>query len=134
MVLMSASFPLNEKADVVAATCNSLIRVSELSNSSVRPSEKYSWLGSPLMLTNGSTAGECGGAVNAMGVSAWVVRPAADVGLAVRGLSTSRYAVATAASTATSATHNPQREGPPGASAGRRAPISAWPGSPDNSC
>ncbi len=42
--------PLNEKDDVRAATCSSLICVSELSSSSVSPSEKYSLLASPLML------------------------------------------------------------------------------------
>src|SRR5205807_7722413 len=61
IVPMSASFPLNEKADVRAETCNSLMRVREFSISSVSPSEKYSCSLSPLMFTNGNTAIECGG-------------------------------------------------------------------------
>src|SRR5215469_6128945 len=61
IVPMSVSFPLNEKADVRAATCSSLMRDRELRSSSVRPSEKYSWLGSPLMFRNGNTAMEWGG-------------------------------------------------------------------------
>jgi hypothetical protein len=61
IVPMSLSWPLNEKADVRAATCSSLISASELSSSSVSPSEKYSCSLSPLKFTNGSTAIECGG-------------------------------------------------------------------------
>ena len=41
-VPMSLSLPLNEKAEFRAATCSWLISVSELSSSSVSPSEKYS--------------------------------------------------------------------------------------------
>src|SRR5580693_189003 len=41
------------------------MRARELSSSSVIPSEKYSWLGSPLRLPNGSTAIECGGGAKA---------------------------------------------------------------------
>src|SRR5262245_57999484 len=58
---MSGCSPWNENDDVRAATCSPSMRESELSNSSVSPSEKYSWLGSPLMFTNGSTAMEWGG-------------------------------------------------------------------------
>ena len=58
MVLMSASLPLNEKDDVRAETCSSLIRARELSISSVNPSEKYSCSLSPLIFTNGNTATE----------------------------------------------------------------------------
>src|SRR4029077_15692463 len=60
-VVMSGCAPWNENDEVRAATCSSLIRDREFSSSSVSPSEKYSWLGSPLMFTNGSTAIECGG-------------------------------------------------------------------------
>ena len=49
-----------------AATCNSLIWASELSSSSVSPSEKYSCSLSPLKFTNGSTARECGGGLKAV--------------------------------------------------------------------
>ena len=59
------SLPLNENAEVRAATCSSLISLSELSSSSVSPSEKYSCSLSPLIFTNGSTAIECGGGANA---------------------------------------------------------------------
>src|SRR5271156_4233210 len=58
---MSVSLPLNENAEVRAATCSSLISASELSSSSVSPSEKYSCSLSPLRFTNGNTAIECGG-------------------------------------------------------------------------
>src|SRR3974377_982570 len=78
IIPISASLPLNEKEDVRAATCSSLILASELSNSSVSPSEKYSWLVSPLMFTNGSTAIECGGGLKAGGGA-----PGADVALDV---------------------------------------------------
>src|SRR5215472_6530489 len=70
MVPMSVFVPLNENADVRAATCNSLISASELSSSSVSPSEKYSCSLSPLMFTNGNTAIECGGGLK--------VEPAGD--------------------------------------------------------
>jgi hypothetical protein len=63
IVPMSVSLPLKENADVRAATCSSLISLSELSSSSVSPSEKYSCSLSPLRFTNGSTAIECGGRV-----------------------------------------------------------------------
>ena len=43
------------------------MRARELSNSSDRPSEKYSCSLSPLMFTNGSTAMECGGGPKAAG-------------------------------------------------------------------
>src|ERR1700682_698924 len=58
---------LNENEDVRAATCSPLISASELSSSSVSPSEKYSCSLSPLRFTNGSTAIECGGGGNAVG-------------------------------------------------------------------
>src|SRR6516225_11506530 len=64
-VAISGCSPWNEKEDVRAATCNSLMRDSELRSSSVSPSEKYSWSLSPLMLMNGSTAMECGGGLKA---------------------------------------------------------------------
>jgi hypothetical protein len=57
--------PLNENAEVRAATCSPSISESELSSSSVSPSEKYSWSLSPLMFSNGSTAIECGGGLKA---------------------------------------------------------------------
>ena len=57
----SSSLPLKSNEEVRAATCSSLIRESELSSSSVSPSEKYSCSLSPLMFTNGSTAKECRG-------------------------------------------------------------------------
>src|SRR5262249_35879084 len=50
---------LNEKDEVAAATSIPSMCVSELSSSSVSPSEKYSCSLSPLKLTNGSTAMEC---------------------------------------------------------------------------
>ena len=70
IVPMSASLPLNENAEVRAATCSSLISASELSSSSVSPSEKYSCSLSPLRFRNGSTAIECGGGLNAAGSAA----------------------------------------------------------------
>src|SRR6266704_2718012 len=48
--------PLNEKADVRAATRKPGVRASALRISSVMPSLKYSLSLSALMLTNGSTA------------------------------------------------------------------------------
>src|SRR5207302_5518191 len=57
---------LNENEEVRAATCNPLISASELSSSSVSPSEKYSCSLSPLRFTNGSTAIECGGGLKAV--------------------------------------------------------------------
>src|ERR1700722_19220739 len=91
MVPMSVSLPLNENAEVRAATWSSLTSVRELSSSSVSPSEKYSCSLSPLMLTNGSTAIECGGGAKA-------------TDLATQGFSTMKYA-ATAASATATATH-----------------------------
>src|SRR5580658_11354211 len=52
------------------------MRDRELSSSSVSPSEKYSWLGTPLMFTKGSTAMECGGGANVTGVTGTSVFPA----------------------------------------------------------
>src|ERR1700758_1433636 len=95
---MSVLVPLNEKEEVRAATCSSLISARELSSSSVRPSEKYSWSLSPLMFTNGSTAIECGGGLKAAGgapgddVAFDVARAAA--GFEIHGLLMSRYASA----------------------------------------
>ena len=70
MVATSTSLPLNENDEVRATTCRSFRRESEFSSSSLMPSEKYSWLGSPLMFTNGSTATECGGGANAAAAGA----------------------------------------------------------------
>src|SRR5262245_10244219 len=64
---MSVFVPLNEYAEVLEATCSSLISAREFSSSSVSPSEKYSCSLSPLMFTNGSTAMECGGGAKAAG-------------------------------------------------------------------
>jgi hypothetical protein len=47
--------PLNEKAEVRETTCKSFTRVRSLMISSVIPSQKYSWSGSGLMFSNGST-------------------------------------------------------------------------------
>src|ERR1700683_4046286 len=102
IVSTSTFSPLNEKDEVRAATCSSLTSVRELSSSSVSPSEKYSCSLSPLMLTNGSTAIECGGGAKA-------------TDLATQGFSTMKYA-ATAASATASATHAVcKREDLPGA-------------------
>src|SRR4029077_4904178 len=111
-VPMSGCAPWNENDEVRAATCSSLIWDREFSSSSVSPSEKYSWLGSPLMFTNGSTAIECGGGVNATGVSADAGCLAGSVGFAIQGFPTRRYA-APAASTARSAGQRHPREGRP---------------------
>src|SRR5262249_4679683 len=48
--------PLNENADVRAATCSPGSCASALMISSEMPSEKYSFSASPLMLANGNTA------------------------------------------------------------------------------
>src|SRR3989441_9680876 len=53
---MSSFFPLNANDDVRAATRNAWILVRALMISSAMPSVKYSFSGSALMLTNGSTA------------------------------------------------------------------------------
>src|SRR6516164_6111434 len=103
-VAMSGCCPSNENDDVRAATCSSLIRESESSSSSVKPSEKYSCSLSPLMFTNGSTAMEWGGGWKASGGVAGDV--ALDVmggaaGLENRGLLMSRYASAARTSAAT---------------------------------
>ena len=70
IVPMSVFVPLNENAEVRAATCSPLIAASELRSSSVSPSEKYSCSLSPLMFANGSTAIECGGGLKAR----WTLR------------------------------------------------------------
>ena len=56
----SSFFPLNENADVRAATCRPGSCVSALMISSAMPSLKYSFSGSVLMFANGSTAIEVG--------------------------------------------------------------------------
>src|ERR1700693_4594779 len=61
-----AFLPLNEKAEVRAATCKPGIFCSTVSNSSLIPSEKYSLPLSSLRLANASTATDLlviGGAV-----------------------------------------------------------------------
>src|SRR6201987_395632 len=88
IVPMSVFVPLNENAEVRAATCSSLIAASELRSSSVSPSEKYSCSLSPLRFTNGSTARECGGGLKA----------AAD---GVKCFEIQKYASATTTTTAT---------------------------------
>src|SRR5437667_2566641 len=50
--------PLNENEDVRAATFKFSILASALSSSSARPSQKYSFSGSALILTNDNTAME----------------------------------------------------------------------------
>src|SRR5215469_4116836 len=94
-VAMSGCSPWNEKDEVGAATCSWLIRDSELSSSSVRPSEKYCCSLSPLMLMNGSTAMECGGGVKAAGDA--LAGAAGGVGgdagcLEIQNLSATKYA------------------------------------------
>src|SRR2546422_5876608 len=69
---MSRLFPLKAKADVRDATSNAWILLSALMISSATPSVKYSFSGSALMLTNGSTAMDlawlvCGPALAAIG-------------------------------------------------------------------
>src|SRR5215469_14817571 len=102
---MSGCSPWNEKDEVRAATCSSLMRARELSSSSVSPSEKYSCSLSPLIFTNGSTAIECCGGVNAAAVAetsvaVWLGSAADVVGggecLETQSLSTAMYASATA--------------------------------------
>ncbi len=53
---MLALLPLKANEEVREATCRPSTLTSRLSSSSAMPSEKYSWAGSSLMLTNGSTA------------------------------------------------------------------------------
>src|SRR6516164_2104510 len=107
MVPISVSLPLNEKADVRAATCSSLMRERSLSSSSESPSEKYSCSLSPLMFTKGSTAIECGGGLKAAavaGAAATVCAGSAAGGVGggacreTENLSTAMYATATATS------------------------------------
>src|SRR5437879_2671162 len=104
IVPMSASFPLNEKADVRAETCSSLMRAREFSTSSVNPSEKYSCSLSPLMFTNGNTAIECGGGEKsgAATLAEAVGGFGDDVGcLEIQNLSIAKYARAPRTNTAT---------------------------------
>ena len=61
MVPMSTLRSLKANEQVRAVTCSYITWESALINSSVTPSEKYSWALSPLIFTNGSTAIECGG-------------------------------------------------------------------------
>ena len=58
MVPTSTVLPLNENADVRAATFSASIFDSALSSSSARPSQKCSLSTSALMLANGSTASD----------------------------------------------------------------------------
>ena len=66
MVPASTALPLNEKADVRAATFSASIFDSAFSSSSARPSQKCSSSTSALMLANGSTASEV-----SVGASGW---------------------------------------------------------------
>lgn len=61
MVAMSTFLPLNENDEVRAITRRPLIFASTFSNSSARPSDKYSSLASPVRLANGNTAIESAG-------------------------------------------------------------------------
>src|SRR4030095_1619978 len=54
--LTFAFLPLKEKEEVRAATFRSLIFANALRSSSARPSQKYSFSGSALMLAKGNTA------------------------------------------------------------------------------
>src|ERR1700733_14046551 len=111
-VVMSGCCPWNENDEIRAATCSSLMLEREFSNSSVSPSEKYSCSLSPLMLTNGSTAIECGGGLKAAAgsVPARAAVSAADVlaDLEARNLSATKYASAarTTASIASTTGHD----------------------------
>ena len=58
----SCCLPLNENADMRAATCRPSTRDSALMMSSAIPSPKYSFCLSSLKFTNGSTAIDCAGA------------------------------------------------------------------------
>src|SRR2546425_458559 len=75
---MSRLFPLKAKADVRDATSNAWILLSALMISSATPSVKYSFSGSALMLTNGSTAMDL----------AWLVCGPALAGIAPGGVVT----------------------------------------------
>src|SRR6202050_2816002 len=108
IVPVSVLVPLNENAEVRAATCSSLISASELRSSSVSPSEKYSWSLSPLRFTNGSTAIECGGGLKAVDAARC---------FEIQNLSATKYA-SVARTTATIASRNgfdlrEARSGPP---------------------
>src|SRR5215469_16747736 len=101
---MSGCSLANENEEVRAATCSPLILESELSSSSVSPSEKYSCSLSPLIFTNGSTAMECGGGLKAAGNAGDDVAPDVAGSAAcfeIHGLLMSRYASAATISTAT---------------------------------
>src|ERR1700722_16487976 len=58
---MLAGLRLNEKEDERATTRSVPTWQSWLISSSEMPSEKYSWVESPLRLVNARTATECGG-------------------------------------------------------------------------
>src|ERR1700721_278649 len=122
IVPMSVFVPLNENAEVRAATCNSLISESELSSSSVSPSEKYSCSLSPLMFTNGSTAIEWTGGAKA-------------AALGIQGFSTRRYAASTASATAAASHADFKPEDLLGlAAGGARAAVGEELASPESSC
>src|SRR4029077_1340883 len=124
-VAMSGCSPWNEKDEVRAATCSSLIRESELSSSSVSPSEKYSCSLSPLRFTNGSTAIECGGGLNARG----------GAGLVIQGFWTNTYAATAARATMTPSHADFKRKDfPEVAAAGPRVRMGDGEDSPDSSC
>src|SRR5215469_2280328 len=108
---MSGCSLANENDEVRAATCSSLILESELSSSSVSPSEKYSCSLSPLMFTNGSTATECGGglkaaAVAGAGAAGWVVG-AVDDGERLESKNLSTAIAASATATTAPIAHSP---------------------------
>src|SRR5262249_54926860 len=84
----------NEKDEVRAATCSPSMSARELSSSSVSPSEKYSCSLSPLKLTNGSTAIECGGGLKTAATGTPLVVDADGARFEIQSLSTAKYAVA----------------------------------------
>ena len=93
MTRMSWPAPLNANEAVREATRNAATRVSALMISSVIPSLKYSFSGSALRLTNGSTAIEPAGGATGCGAASG----GAVAAVAVRGVasaSTSSAAVA----------------------------------------
>src|SRR5580700_6968905 len=107
------------------------MRAKELSNSSVIPSEKYSWLASPLRFTNGSTAIECGGGSKAAvapgsAVARDAVFPADVPGcLKTQDLPATRNASATKTTTTTITTGVGLRRARTGSLIARAAPDTA---------
>src|ERR1700683_604242 len=101
IVSTSTFSPLNEKDEVRAATWSSLTSVRELSSSSVSPSEKYSCSLSPLMLTNGSTAIECGGGLKAVTAAPAGAAASGVACLAIQNLLARKYVSATRTTSAT---------------------------------